>query len=516
MNRLFQQLIVLLIGGSVIAIYVVIRGSTSLPADFSEVDNFAFQAPSDGTAMQYPPGRLQLPDRIKPVNFDFSPPPIADAQSQEKNEEVPSAISHPNAETPLFEPANIPFANDELIPHVDTPQALIGSSVVHPPAATLNAPTSPIHDSKQLEDEVKKGRIERFPSISPDDPFGSLAPLVSMPELELNDDRFDSSRASEPRFNEWPESIYEPEQLDLSVPYPTRNPDLAVAGRMADQHIQHGSALATRNAYYSARNEFKAALRLICQTLDAQDRGRSHSRKLAQGLQALSEADDFTTDDQQSLDDGASLAAIINGHRTPVLNDETDIQVSPWVARQRYYTYAQKQLAAACANEPAASRALYSLGMWYSFVAMRSDGILIAGPKAIVFHQAALTVDPRNYLAANELAVMLARFGKLPDARRILQHAVSVASHAESWQNLAVVHTRLGEVDLAKRAHYEWQLSLQGAHRAPGVRVGSSVNWVDPQTFIRMSPRRENSQSTIRSTEPFSNNAAVPSWMKRN
>ena len=83
--------------------------------------------------------------------------------------------------------------------------------------------------------------------------------------------------------------------------------------------------------------------------------------------------------------------------------------------------------------------------------------------------------------AANELGVLFARYGQLPDARRLLVYSVTVHPHAEGWQNLAVVHSRLGETDLAKRAEHEHQAlvhSVQVAGQAAGM-----VRWVDTQTF---------------------------------
>ena len=92
----------------------------------------------------------------------------------------------------------------------------------------------------------------------------------------------------------------------------------------------------------------------------------------------------------------------------------------------------------------------------------------------------------RNFLAANELGVLMARYGQLQEARRLLVHSVQVQPQVEAWHNLAVVHERLGEADLATRAAYERELLAQ---RMPAPSLASgNVEWVDAKTFAAHSP----------------------------
>jgi len=111
-----------------------------------------------------------------------------------------------------------------------------------------------------------------------------------------------------------------------------------------------------------------------------------------------------------------------------------------------------------------------------------ADPLASHGPQAIVFHQAALATDGGNWLAANELGVLLARYGQLADARRLLLHSVSVHPHVEGWHNLAIVHGRLGETDLAQRAEHERQLLARLGGKS-SAESSEMVRWVDPQTF---------------------------------
>src|SRR5437660_8352406 len=111
-----------------------------------------------------------------------------------------------------------------------------------------------------------------------------------------------------------------------------------------------------------------------------------------------------------------------------------------------------------------------------------ADPLALHAPQAIVFHQAALAIDGGNWLAANELGVLFARYGQLAQSRQLLLHSVSVHPHIEGWQNLAAIHRQLGETDLAQRAENERQLLAQ---KLPDGSSASSdlVKWVDPKTF---------------------------------
>jgi polysaccharide export outer membrane protein len=249
--------------------------------------------------------------------------------------------------------------------------------------------------------------------------------------------------------------------------------------------VRQGFALAERRACYAARAEFIGALELVAQMLDAETASDYHSRCLAAGLGALREADDFLPRGSQ-LAAEMDLRGVVTGHRTPVLKEVSSSRVTAPMAQQRYYDYAQTQLAQAGADWPVASRALLGLGkvyMTWSGPAARHQ--LAHAPKAMVACQAALLVDRRNHLAANELGVLLARFGQLREARAALRHAVSVTPVAESWHNLAVVHDRLGEVDLARRARDELQAAARQAGREPS---RTPVVWLTPEQFQRSTP----------------------------
>jgi tetratricopeptide (TPR) repeat protein len=155
-----------------------------------------------------------------------------------------------------------------------------------------------------------------------------------------------------------------------------------------------------------------------------------------------------------------NMASVLAGHRTPVLKEVDPSTLTPLVALQRYYTFAQERLAFAAGQEGPGSAALYGLGKLTTVMAENSpDERRLHAPKAMALYQAALVVDSHNHRAASELGVLLASFGQLEAAKRVLVHSAELAPRAETWHNLSVVHERLGEQDLAKRARYELQLA---------------------------------------------------------
>jgi tetratricopeptide (TPR) repeat protein len=254
--------------------------------------------------------------------------------------------------------------------------------------------------------------------------------------------------------------------------------------------IDHGFQLAEKGAYYSAQTEFKQALRTVSQALDAHFGGSHYSEALAAGWLALEEAGDFSTQSQRGP--VVDVGLIVESHRTPLLKDYALNDVSPVLAMQHYFSFAQEQLVEACGHAPVASRALHGLGKIHMVLGEKlAPAERLQGPKALAFQQAALATDPGNFLAANELGVLLARFGNLHEARSVLLYSVSLYPLPETWQNLSVVHQRLGEADLAAQALANWQLALQQSGSQSSSQHAynrSMVQWVPPQAFAGQQP----------------------------
>ena len=188
---------------------------------------------------------------------------------------------------------------------------------------------------------------------------------------------------------------------------------------------------------------------------------------------------------------GSGLEAIIAGHQTPALKDASADGLTTAVAISRYLTFAGQQLAGAEADISAGSVALFGLGKIYMVPeSAHGPGDTTHGGKAVAVEQAALLVDSRNARAANEMGVLLVRFGRLEEAKAVFLRSLAAAPQPNTWKNLAVVHHNLGENDLADKAWHE-SLLMAAQMRASGATASTSgyaVQWVDPATFARSSP----------------------------
>ncbi len=265
-----------------------------------------------------------------------------------------------------------------------------------------------------------------------------------------------------------------------------RSGSLELIAREADRHTQRGLELAGRGALFAARAEFLWALRVLAQGLDTERQTTGHSEALAEALTALREADDFLPS-RTMLEADLDVASIVTCHRTPVLKGANLHQCMPLVALQTYLTFVQQQLARAAGDELAGSMALRALGKLHEAMAVPA-GSPVRAPlaKAMAFYQAALLVCPRNYMASNDLGVLLAKSGRPEDARTALEHSVLIWPRPETWRNLATVYNQLGRHDLALAAAQRAEMLAQAAVGTGG-RAADRVRWVDAGQFAQAS-----------------------------
>ncbi len=266
---------------------------------------------------------------------------------------------------------------------------------------------------------------------------------------------------------------------------PTRSERMEQISRQADEQIRHGFELANRGAYYAARASFLAALRLVAEALDTERKSNDHGRALAAALTAMKEVEDFLPNGA-GIETSLELKRIIAAHSTPVLKKTDDVLTS-MVATQRYFTYAQEQFSDAADREVAGSMALYALGKLHGALAQKKSSLEVAAEsKAIVYYQAALLSCPKNHMAANDLGVLLARYGRYQEARQMLEFSVACQRLSVTWHNLSVVYQQLGQPSLARNAnHQALALEQNEATRRRAVTGSASgtVRWVDPQAF---------------------------------
>ncbi len=270
-------------------------------------------------------------------------------------------------------------------------------------------------------------------------------------------------------------------------PAMSRSTQAALAPVMEQARAMQAKAfsLAQRGAWFTSRAEIIESLRLIAQSLDALEGTDAHTSALTSAIVAIKEADDFSPRASR-LEGEVNVVELAKGHRTPVLHGETQL-VPAISAMQMYYNFAQKKLIAAGGGYPESASGMYLLGRLHqAFASQSGDNTRMQLPKAMVFHQAAVMTNPKNHLAANELGVLMAKYGQLPQARDLLVQSVMARPHVAGWQNLAEVHRRLGQIDLAKRAEYEKEILVRNLQQAP-LPSDSPVAFVSPEVFTAQS-----------------------------
>lgn len=275
--------------------------------------------------------------------------------------------------------------------------------------------------------------------------------------------------------------------------------------RQADEHTRKGVDLANRGALYSAQAEFHLALQVVADAFDQIYGGNHHAQCLANGMQAMKEAEDFAPDASQRS--ASSACSIARSHRTPLLTDQLDEEVSCLQARRSYYQYACDQFIEAVGNEPVASLALYGLA---KLEPMLISGVRNPAPsysaKSAALYQAALTVDANNFLSANELAVQYAHLGKWQDAHALLVKWAPQAGQPVMWNNLAVVSNRLQrpqEVQMAQAQAAASSAQFAERERQKGnLATSPGVIWVSPEQFSQ--------QSVVWSAPPIAGGQPTP------
>lgn len=402
------------------------------------------------------------------------------------------------ADQAIRQPGQTPISANEptfvTLPATEAPAPILELSPPTPPAAEPPPPELAIQPFVPAA-PVSPALENPAPQAPP-----PAAPQPTGPQSPWNNGGFAATApASAPPAS--PPAIYSapPVSVPASAPQipPTQSiaqpPNAALAPVLdrAAQIADRGSSMAQRGMLFAARAEFIKSLQLVAQALDIQTRSDAHAAALESALAALEEVRDFAS--HTGRPGTGKISEIASTHRTPLVKSLTVKEVlSPVVAQQMYLGFAQAQLVTAAGGQVVSSKTLYRLGRVESLLATHDgDSQALHAPQAMVFFQSALATDGGNYLAANELAVLLTRYGQLAEARQLLLHSITVHPHVEAWHNLAAVHHRLGETDLAQRAQGERDL-LAKQNAARDQSLASKVRWVDPQTFANSADHDSN------------------------
>jgi tetratricopeptide (TPR) repeat protein len=413
--------------------------------------------------------QLTAPEQVeKPQLASISPSCIVAEDFSES-----SADSSP----PVWTPKEMPVANNTA---EEANEQTTSSGV----GLAVELPNQPI--SSPAENTINP--ISSPESKTPEAMANSVSSTESTPAAQSTTVENRSEAPSIDREQAYPSTKLLSAEKEAKKDSPVRSEQLESIARQADQQTRHGLELAGRGAYFAARSELISSLRLVAQGLDADGQTKNHGKSLAAGLTALKEAEEFIAGDVR-MEADLNLPAIIAGHSTPVLKDADMGSVTSLTALKSYFTFAQEKLAQAAGSEVAGSMALRGLGKLHEALAKgKSPSTKAAAQKAIVFYQAALLVCPQNFMAANDLGVMLARNGNYENACKMLEYCLSLDKQSIVWHNLAVVYEHLGRGDRARQAQQQAFIALQmeqARRQNMPLGAGEKVSWVDENAFAQ-------------------------------
>ncbi len=456
---------------------------------------FSTSAPAPETDWKLPPATQSA------IDDDQGEAPPLPARSQLRFESSLSQVRPAsNVVTPRIRQAAADVSRAFAVPTLDeTVEESAAPALIMPEgaadtqaAAAQSPPPLPVFDDKQPQ-----------PARPDDDPYG-VAPLP------FDEQPGTTGPAAAPVIGPVLPQAEAPAAPALSAMTAS---EMQSVMRLADEHTRRGFALGSRGALYSARSEFLNCLRLVAQALDAAQQTTAHVQSLNAGLRALDESDDFIPRDGK-VNGSMNVSGVAATHETPLLQNLSG-DVPALIALQRYYNFAQQHLASSVQGYPSGSLALHGLAKLYSVIGARQPGSIVAAePKAIVLEQAAVAADPKNFMAANDLAVLLVRYGRTAEARTLLQNSVSTYGQPENWNNLADLHEQLGEKDLAMLARRAAQDAAQKMTGRRGAEGGASdgvpqVDWVKPDVF-RGTPDATSQQSRATAVKPRASGTATP------
>jgi len=280
----------------------------------------------------------------------------------------------------------------------------------------------------------------------------------------------------------------------------SHSPSIKIGISQADaqkavHNIEYGKSLSRRGAAYAARQEFYSSLRILAQSHDKQAGGTAYTQALRNGIVAIKEAQDFIVTDTESQI-GLRVPSVIETHSTKIISDELAKGMTAIEAAQRYFAYASHQLSRCGGHNVVAAEALYCLGKLHSVQANSgNDSSKLDMAKSMIYHQAAVASDPTNYRSLNELGVLYANSGRFDESKQMLKKSLRIKQLPQAWQNLSVIHQRMGEVQLAQLANREFEMV---STQAPT----SDIRWTPTAEFNQNAPLVQRTASQANAVIP--------------
>ena len=413
---------------------------------------------------------------------------------------IPYMSGEPYRTTPR--PIKVAHSPVERLPRVPLDARVVfdGTPLLAQVQEASNEPALVAPRQVDVERPVEVGMTTVEPATAPTEQFDELATAdeAPMPATMLNP----PARAYDvEEFDEAAQLAANTSMEDMLAYFPAED-ELSEQFR---PRVQQAFTLARNGALHAARGQFEQLLTELARAKDASHMTDRHSRALKAGLRALAEADDFVACDEQT---GAPARMAI-GHQTPMLHEADAKWVLPHEAIAMYHLYAQQKLAAAVQGEQAGSMLLFGLGKTYAHIAERDEQPQ-AIRKSLTMYRSAVGAHGQNYLAANEAGVILARSGRYAQAAPLLEMAARMGNASTTHRNLAYVHNKLGDQQLAA-SHQQLADQLAQQEIARGqLSAERGIAWVSPDQFNRSSQQSAGAPAAIASRPVASPSIPAP------
>ncbi|TWU41788.1 hypothetical protein Poly41_00800 [Novipirellula artificiosorum] len=345
--------------------------------------------------------------------------------------------------------------------------------------STSNATAKRIESARPHSELVSGSQASD--GVAPSRPDETLPPL---PAIKPNSSRtLASSRLPHPdSLQQWPGTALEP-----SLPYTSTTEFKSTCRRLLNQAAHEyrvGAWLSAETSAWSALAYSTEAIQISLRE-NRQHRGydvqqRMHASAdpvalLQSARTAMFEARDF--DQQLNAENPLRIQTVVRSHRSKIFTD-VDLQtVSAVQAVEAYLEHARQTFGSLASENWQAAEAMDLLATIYL---ARNDPATLPSGTALCLRRAALQGQPSNADLASRLGMQLAQVGLFDEARRVLQHSLSIRPDRNTQVSLAGVLRSTG---------YDQQAAmLESAIAQSNAMNPSSVESVRIPDVVQLSP----------------------------